>query len=101
MGAQTVGHDIYINGRLFSWLLGLRDPKFVAGFSGPELDIAMTRGELDARANIPDTVLQRTPDFVEKAMMNFHAIIQIPKEDRHPHPVFAKLPELAHGSMHH
>ena len=23
VGAQTVGHDIYINGRLFSWLLGL------------------------------------------------------------------------------
>jgi tripartite-type tricarboxylate transporter receptor subunit TctC len=94
VGAQTVGHDIYINGRLFSWLLGLKDPKFVTGFSGPELDIAITRGELDARANIPDTILQRSPEFVEKAMMNFHAIIQIPKEDRHPHPAFAKLPEL-------
>src|SRR4029434_11051980 len=28
IGAQTVGHDIYINGRLFSWILGLKDPKF-------------------------------------------------------------------------
>ena len=94
VGGQTVGHDIYINGRLFSWLLELKDPKFVTGFSGPELDIAMTRGELDARANIPDTILQRNPEFVEKAIMNFHSIIQIPKEDRHPHPAFAKLPEL-------
>jgi tripartite-type tricarboxylate transporter receptor subunit TctC len=94
IGAQTVGHDIYINGRLFSWLLGLKDPKFVTGFSGPELDLAMVRGELDARANIPDTILQRNPEFVEKGVMNFHAIIQIPKEDRHPHPAFAKLPEL-------
>jgi hypothetical protein len=94
VGGQTVGHDIYINGRLFSWLLELKDPKFVTGFSGPELDIAMTRGELDARANIPDTILQRNPEFVEKAIMNFHAIIQIPKEDRHPHPAFTKLPEL-------
>lgn len=94
VGAQTVGHDIYINGRLFSWLLALKDPKFVTGFSGPELDIAITRGELDARANIPDTVLQRTPEFVEKGVMNFHAIIQIPREDRHPHPAFAKLPEI-------
>jgi tripartite-type tricarboxylate transporter receptor subunit TctC len=94
VGAQTVGHDIYINGRLFTWLLDLREPKFVTGFSGPELDLAMMRGELDARANIPDTILQRNPEFVDKGVMHFHAIIQIPKEDRHPHPAFAKLPEL-------
>jgi len=94
VGAQTVGHDIYINGRLFSWILGLKDPKFVTGYSGPELDLAMERGELDARANIPDTVLQRNPDFIDKKLQNFHAIIQIPKDDRHPHPAFNKLPEL-------
>ena len=66
IGAQTVGHDIYINGRLFSWLLGLKDPRFVTGYSGPEVDLALSRGELDGRANIPDTILQRSPDFVEK-----------------------------------
>lgn len=94
VGAQTVGHDIYINGRLFSWLLGLKEPRFITGYSGPELDIAMGRGELDARANIPDTILQRSPDHVEKKLLNFHAIIQIPKNDRHPHPAFNRLPEL-------
>jgi tripartite-type tricarboxylate transporter receptor subunit TctC len=94
VGAQTVGHDIYINGRLFSWLLGLKEPKFVTGYSGPELDLAMMGGELDARANIPDTILQRSPEYVEKKLVNFHAIIQIPKDDHHPHPAFAKLPEL-------
>ncbi|HWO41464.1 MAG TPA: hypothetical protein VNO43_06635, partial [Candidatus Eisenbacteria bacterium] len=94
IGAQTVGHDIYINGRLFAWILGLKDPKFITGYSGPEVDAAMMRGELDARANIPDTILQRSPEFVEKKLVHFHAIIQIPKEDRHPHPAFAKVPEL-------
>ena len=94
IGAQTVGHDIYINGRLFSWLLGLKEPRFVTGFSGPELDLALHTGELDARANIPDTILQRSPDHVEKKLVNYHAIIQIPKEDRHPHPIFNSLPEL-------
>lgn len=94
VGAQTVGHDIYINGRLFSWLLGLKDPRFVTGYSGPELDLAMDRGELDARANIPDTVLQRNAEQIEKRQLTFHAIIQIPKDDRHPHPLFNKLPEL-------
>src|SRR5918992_5136231 len=66
IGAQTVGHDIYINGRLFSWLLGLKEPRFVTGFSGPEVDLAMMRGEVDGRANIPDTILQRSPEFIEK-----------------------------------
>ena len=94
VGAQTVGHDIYINGRLFAWILALKDPRFVTGYSGPELDLAMDRGELDARANIPDTILQRSADFVEKKLNHFHAIIQIPKDDRHPHPAFNKLPEL-------
>ncbi len=94
IGAQTVGHDIYINGRLFAWLLGLKDPRFVTGYSGPEVDVAMTRGEIDARANIPDTILKRSQEFLEKKLVHYHAIIQIPKEDRHPHPAFNKLPEL-------
>jgi hypothetical protein len=94
IGAQTVGHDIYINGRLFSWLLGLKEPRFVTGFSGPELDLAMHSGELDARANIPDTILQRSPEHVDKKLVNYHAIIQIPKDDRHPHAAFNQLPEL-------
>jgi tripartite-type tricarboxylate transporter receptor subunit TctC len=94
IGAQTVGHDIYINGRLFSWLLGLKNPRFVTGYSGPEVDLAMARGEVDGRANIPDTILQRSPEYIERKLVNYHAIIQIPKEDRHPHPAFNKLPEL-------
>ena len=94
IGAQTVGHDIYINGRLFSWLLGLKEPKFVTGYSGPELDVALGGGEIDGRANIPDTILQRSPEHIDKKLMNYHAIIQIPKDDRHPHSVFNKLPEL-------
>ena len=36
----------------------------------------------------------QSEQFVEKKLQNFHAIIQIPKEDRHPHPAFNKLPEL-------
>jgi tripartite-type tricarboxylate transporter receptor subunit TctC len=92
VGAQSVGHDIYINGRLFAYLLNLKEPKFITGYSGPELDIALMRGELDARANIADTILQRTPEWVEKKLTDFHAIVEIPKGDTHPH--FKYLPEL-------
>ncbi len=92
IGAQTVGHDIYINGRLFSWLLGLKDPRFVTGYSGPEVDLALMRGEVDARANIADTVIQRVPEWLDKGLVDFHAILEIPKGDKHPR--FAHLPEL-------
>lgn len=92
IGAQTVGHDIYINGRLFAWMLRLKEPKFVTGYSGPEVDLALQRGEIDARANIADTILTRTPEWVEKKLMDFHAIVEIPKGDRHPG--FSHLPEI-------
>ena len=92
IGAQSIGHDIYINGRLFAYLLDLKEPRFVTGFSGPEVDLAVMRGEADARANIADTVVQRTPEWIEKKLVDCHAIVEIPKGQTHPH--FKHLPEL-------
>ena len=92
VGAQSVGHDIYLNGRLFAYLLDLKEPRFVTGYSGPEVDAALLRGEIDARANIADTVIQRTPEWIEKKLVDFHAILEIPKGDKHPQ--FKRLPEL-------
>src|SRR3990170_2556525 len=37
IGAQTVGHPIYLTGRLFAYLHGLKEPKYVVGYSSPEL----------------------------------------------------------------
>jgi tripartite-type tricarboxylate transporter receptor subunit TctC len=92
VGAQSVGHDIYLNGRLFAYLLDLKEPRFITGYSGPEVDAALVRGEIDARANIADTVIQRTPEWIEKKLVDFHAILEIPKGDKHPQ--FNRLPEL-------
>jgi tripartite-type tricarboxylate transporter receptor subunit TctC len=61
IGGQSIGHTVYIVGRLFAFVLHLKTPKFVTGYSGPELDVALTQGEIDARANIADTIPQRTP----------------------------------------
>lgn len=94
IGAQSVGHDIYINGRLFAWLLGLKDAKFVTGYSGPEVDLALMRGEVDARANIADTVLQRTPEWIEKGIVHLHAILEIPRGFRADEPALKRLPSL-------
>lgn len=92
VGGQTVGHDIYINGRLFAWILGLKEPKFVPGYSGTELDLAVMSGEVDARAQTAAWLLHRNPAWLEKRLVNLHAILEIPKGTKHPR--FADLPEL-------
>ncbi len=79
IGAQAVGHPIYVSGRMFAYLLGLKDPRMVLGYGGPEIDIALAKGEVDLRANGADTILQRNRDVLEKNLFQFHAAITIPK----------------------
>lgn len=92
VGGQSVGHSVYIVGRLFAYLIGLKEPKFVVGYSGPELDLALLRGELDARINNADTLLKRNPEWLPKGIVDVHAIMEVPKGVKHPH--FARLPEV-------
>ena len=92
IGAQSIGHNIYITGRLFAFLLGLKDPKFIVGYSGPEVDLALLRGEVDARSSLIASIVQRTPEWVDKGLVDFHAVLETPKGNRHPR--FAHLPEL-------
>lgn len=92
IGAQSVGHVAYVSGRLFAYLIGMKDPKFIAGYTAPEVDAALLRGELDARSNNPTSVLKRNPDWLEKGVMNFHSILEAPKGAKHPR--FGHLPEI-------
>ena len=92
IAAQAVGHDQYTIGRLFVWLLELKDPKFVVGYSGTEVYLAVENGEADARAATTESVLFSYPQWVEKKQMNFHAIHKVPKGRNHPS--FANLPDL-------
>ena len=92
IGAQTVGHPIYHTGRLFAYLLSLKDPKFVVGYSSPELDVAMLSGELDATPGVASSLVKQNPEFLDKGLMDFQAIVEIPRGDKHPR--FAQLPEL-------
>jgi len=92
IGGQSVGFSTYIEGRLFAYIFGLKEPRFVTGYGGAELDPALIRGEIDARATSADTVLQRNPEWLEKKLVDFHAIIEVPKGDKHPR--FAHLPEI-------
>jgi tripartite-type tricarboxylate transporter receptor subunit TctC len=92
IGGQSVGFSTYIEGRLFAYILGLKKPRFVTGYGGAELDPALIRGEIDARATSADTVLQRNPDWLEKGLVDFHAIIEVPKGEKHLR--FPHVPEL-------
>ena len=94
IGAQEVGAVAYISGRLFAYFLDLRAPKFVTGYSSLEADVALTNGEIDSRANNTTSVLRRNREWVEKGIMDFHAILAVPKAEKHPHPKFAQLPEI-------
>jgi tripartite-type tricarboxylate transporter receptor subunit TctC len=94
IGGQSVGHSNYVLARLFAWLFDLKDPRFVVGFSGAEMDLALLQGELDARANSAETVVQRTSDFFNKRLMNFHGVAEIPQGFRYDDRAFRNLPAL-------
>jgi tripartite-type tricarboxylate transporter receptor subunit TctC len=93
IGGLSVGHTNYVATRLFAYLLGIKDPKFVTGYSGTgDIDAALLRGELDATANGATAILRRNSEWVENSVMDFHAIIDIPKGTKHPR--FTHLPEI-------
>jgi tripartite-type tricarboxylate transporter receptor subunit TctC len=92
IGGQSVAFSTYIEGRLFAYILGLKEPRFVTGYGGAELDPALIRGEIDARATSADTVLQRNPQWLDGGLVDFHAMIEVPKGEKHSH--FAHVPEL-------
>jgi tripartite-type tricarboxylate transporter receptor subunit TctC len=94
IGAQEVGAVAYVSARLFAYFLDLKTPKFVTGYSSLEADVALINGEIDSRANNTTSVLRRNRDWVEKGIMDFHAILAVPKAEKHPHPRFAQLPEI-------
>ncbi len=92
IGGQTVGHTSYVGGRFFAYFLDMKEPKFVVGYTSTEVDVALINNELDARANAAISVLRRNPDWLDKGVMNFHAIMEVPKGLKHPR--LAHLPEI-------
>lgn len=92
VGGQSVGHPVYITGRLFAYMLGLIEPKFVTGYSGPQLDLALMRREVDARVTTGETMLVRSREWLEKNLVDVHVSIEIPKGKKAQR--FAAVPEL-------
>jgi len=91
-GAHSVAHPVYVTARITAYLLGLKEPKFVTGFSGPEIYIGIERGELDAHATGAARFALEKAEWLEKKQVHLHATLTVPK-GRH-HPTFAHLPDL-------
>jgi tripartite-type tricarboxylate transporter receptor subunit TctC len=92
IGAESVGHHLYIQGRLFVYVLGLKEPTFITGYSSPELDVAVVRRELDSRVQSTDFLLKRNSQWLREGFIDLHSIFEVPKGGRDSR--FAHLPEL-------
>ena len=92
IGSQAVGHSNYFVGRLFAWLMGLKEPNFLVGYSGNEQDLALVRGELDARINNADTLTRRNAELLTKGLITVHAIMEVPRGLKQAG--FETLPEI-------
>jgi tripartite-type tricarboxylate transporter receptor subunit TctC len=92
IGSVAVGHSTYNEGRLFAYFLDLKEPKFVTGYAGPEIDLALERGEVDARTQNIDSFLKRSSAWIDKGIVHPHAVFEVPRGNRHPR--FGHLPDL-------
>jgi len=91
VGAQSVGHTIYNIGRLFAWVLPLKDPKFVTGYSTPERDVAFMAGELDAFGTTDDHLV-RNLEWISANKVDLHALMEVPRGNKYAR--FGHLPEI-------
>ena len=88
IGAQSVGHPVYVRGRLVAWLLGLKEPAYVTGYSAPEMEVAFRQGETDAQVEDP------SDDEIKTEFAHFHLVFNTPNPYKHPHPRFRPLPHI-------
>ena len=89
VGAVSVGHSSWVEGRIFAYFLALKEVRFAVGYSSPELDQAILAGEVDGRSQNVQS-LQLNPELVGPS--DFHAIIEWRRGEKNPK--FGNLPEV-------
>ena len=94
IGAPAVGHSLYTMARLFTYMLDVKEPRFVTGYTPREIDFALERNEIDARVSILDSLLTRNVQWLDKDLINIHATIDIPKGIDHADARLANIPEI-------
>jgi tripartite-type tricarboxylate transporter receptor subunit TctC len=63
---RAVGHSMYVRDRLLSFVVELKDPQWVLGYSEPELPLALERGEADAMFTGVPGLLREHKDLLAK-----------------------------------
>src|SRR5262245_6716859 len=94
IGAPSVGHSLYTMARLFAYMLDMKEPRWVTGYTPREIDFALEKDEIDARVSILDSLLTRNAHWLDKDLVHVHATMDIPKGFKHPDVRLAKLPEI-------
>ncbi len=89
IAAGPVGHSTYYLPRVFAYLIDMKEPRIVPGYSGAEPDVALTRGEVDLSVESTGSV---NPEWIQKGLVDFHIALEIPKGRKFPG--FTHLPEL-------
>jgi len=65
-GSRSVGHGMYVVDRVMAFLLDLKNPRWILGYSTPEIHMALERGEADARSNNVHSFLRDTPHWLNE-----------------------------------
>ena len=60
---RSVGHTLYIVDRMIAYLLDLKNPQWVLGYSSPEVYLALERGEADLQSNSIHTIIRARPNW--------------------------------------
>lgn len=93
IGSNPVGHTGYLQSRVIAYMLNMKDPKFIPGYEGNDLDAAMAAGEVDARIASTGTVAQN--ELLTKNLADFHIGLGVPAGFRDPRYAHLKLPDLS------
>jgi tripartite-type tricarboxylate transporter receptor subunit TctC len=89
IAAGPVGHSTYYLPRVFAYLIGMKEPRIVPGYSGAETDVALMRGEVDLSVESTGSL---KPEWIQKGLVDFHVAFEIPKGRKFSG--FTHLPEL-------
>jgi tripartite-type tricarboxylate transporter receptor subunit TctC len=61
---RSIGHTMYILDRMYAYILELKEPQWVVGYSEGEIDLALSRGEADAQSNNVHTMLKESSHWM-------------------------------------
>lgn len=63
---RSVGHSMYIRDRLTSFVLELKEPRWILGYSDQEIRLALERGEADAQFGGIAGHVREVPEWFQK-----------------------------------